>query len=270
MIKIAIIGVGNMGASLLGGLCQHGFSANHIWITDPYQEKLSALQKTYHVNIAPDNHEAAANANVIILAVKPQIMHDVCKEIAASLTKNTLIISIAAGITLANLTSWLGNDVAIVRVMPNTAALIGASASALCANGKITKEQQQTATNILQAVGTAIWLDKESDIDTVTALSGSGPAYFYLMIESLENAACQLGLTKDIAHQLAVQTAYGAARMASEMQDDIITLRHKVTSPGGTTEKAIQVLEENNIRNIFLAALTAAKKRSQELAKKTE
>lgn len=265
--RITIIGAGNMGASLLGGLIQNGFSADQLAITDTDQHKLLELQQRYHVHTNTDNNTAIKNAACVILAIKPQVLASVLHPLASQITTaKPLLISIAAGITIATIEHCLNNKAAIVRAMPNTPALIGMGASALCANAMITHSQKELATKIFQAVGKVVWLDEERKLDIVTALSGSGPAYFFLIMEIMEKTAVDLGLDAETAHELTIQTALGAAKMAEQSHKDLATLGKNVTSPGGTTERALCVLEAKEIRAIFTEALTAAAERSKELA----
>lgn len=264
---IAMIGTGNMGSSLIGGLIKNGHPADKIIATDPSDEKLQHMQETFGIQVTKDNHAAAAIADVIIFAVKPQVfglvaapLHDLMQH------RKPLVMSIAAGVRAESIEQWLGGHAAVVRVMPNTPALIGVGASALYANKYATDDQRNIAESIMRAVGIAVWVDDEKQMDTVTALSGSGPAYFFLILEALQNAAVDLGLPAATAQLLAQQTALGAALMAIDSTHTPAELRQHVTSPGGTTEKAVNVLEEKNIRGIFKQALTAAKLRSEELA----
>lgn len=264
---IAIIGAGNMGSSLLGGLIASGHPAHQLWACDTNAEKLTALHQQWGVNTTTDNKEAAKAADILVLAIKPQLLKEVMTELTPIIqTRKPLILSIAAGIRESSIHDWLGASIAIVRAMPNTPALIRSGATALWANPYVSHEQQNMAESIMRSVGITIWLSDESLMDTVTALSGSGPAYFFLMMESLQQAAEQLGLSNETARLLTLQTALGAARMAIESGKPLDELRQNVTSPGGTTEKAISVLEENNIRGIYQRALSAAKTRSEELA----
>jgi pyrroline-5-carboxylate reductase len=264
---IAIIGGGNMGASLLGGLIADGYPIDHLWVSDPMQEKLTQLKQQFHVNTTTNNAEAVQAATTIIFAVKPQHLATTATDLASVVqTHKPLVISIAAGIRETSLQHWLGGNIAIVRSMPNTPALIGSGASALYANSHVSAEQRNIAESILRAVGLTVWLQDEKLMDVVTALSGSGPAYFFLVMEILQKAAEQLGLPTDIARLLTLQTAFGAARMALESEHTLSELRQHVTSPGGTTEKALNVLEDKDIRHIFTEALKAANHRSEELA----
>ncbi|EKD70154.1 MAG: Pyrroline-5-carboxylate reductase [uncultured bacterium] len=265
---IAIIGAGNMGSSLIGGLIQHGFESDNIIATDPSKEKLEHLVDTFQVKTTTDNADAVKIADVVIFAIKPQLFAKVAVPLAKDIQhKKPLIISIAAGIRVDSIQTWLGGNVAIVRAMPNTPALIGCGATAIFANHYVSSSQKKLAQSILESVGIVVTIDDESQIDAVTALSGSGPAYFFLVMEAMQQAAVEMGLSADIAHQLTLQTSLGAARMAIEKHDSLQQLRKNVTSPGGTTEKALFILEENNLRGIFKKALLAAKSRSEELAK---
>jgi pyrroline-5-carboxylate reductase len=265
---IAIIGAGNMGASLLGGLIGQHYSPEKIAISDSDIEKLNALKKQFNVQVSTDNSVIIKKADSIIFAVKPQIFTQVASSLAANIQqRKPLIISVAAGITESSIQQCLGGEVPIVRCMPNIPALIGCGASALFANQYVSQQQKDIAQTILQAVGMIVWLDDEELLNAVTALSGSGPAYFFLIMEALQQAGEKLGLTPEVARLLTLQTAFGAASMALKSQKNIIELRDSVTSPGGTTAAALQVLEKYNIREIMLDAASAAKKRSEELAK---
>lgn len=264
---IAIIGAGNMGSSLIGGLIQHGHSPNNLIATDQSHERLAELATTFNIRTATDNQTAAEIADVIIFAIKPQVFSAVATPLCKTVQhKKPLIISIAAGVRESSIQKWLGGELAIVRAMPNTPALIGCGATGMFANKQVSMEQLELAKSILEAVGIVVTVDSESLIDTVTAVSGSGPAYFFLVMEAMQHAAEELGLPKEVAKQLTLQTGLGAARMAIESKDSLQQLRKNVTSPGGTTEKALSVLEQNNLRDIFKQALHAAKIRSEELA----
>ncbi|HSW71555.1 MAG TPA: pyrroline-5-carboxylate reductase [Gammaproteobacteria bacterium] len=264
---IAVIGVGNMGSSLISGLINQRYPAEHLWASDPSEEKLQFLQKQFAISVTPDNEKAIQHAETIIFAVKPQILKNLALALAPLIqSKKPLIISIAAGIREKNLQKWLGGEIAIVRSMPNTPSLIGCGAAALYANGFTSPTQRKLAEAILRCVGLTVWLEDEKQLDAVTALSGSGPAYFFLMIEALQQAGQNLGLAEDTARLLALQTAYGAARLAIESQEDVVKLRQHVTSPGGTTEQALKILEKGKFRELIAQALDAAKKRSEELA----
>jgi pyrroline-5-carboxylate reductase len=264
---IAVIGAGNMGSNLIGGLIRNGHPKEKLWASDTNEEKLAHVQQQFEISATSDNVKAVLAAEVIIFAIKPAFFASVLRDLAPHLqTRQRLLISIAAGIRESSIQHWLGGSQAIVRAMPNTPAMIGCGATALFANALVTSEQRSLAESILRAVGVTVWISDEHLMDTVTALSGSGPAYFFLMMESLQEAAEQLGLPTETARLLTLQTAMGAARMAIESGTSLVELRRHVTSPGGTTEKAVGVLEENNIRDLFRKALQAAKLRSEELA----
>jgi pyrroline-5-carboxylate reductase len=266
---ITFIGAGNMGHSLIAGLIADGYPANQIWATDSNPEKLAELRAHFAINTTPDNHIAASHADAVLFAVKPQILKTVVTELAPTLQqKKCLVISIAAGIHETNLCHWLPEKTAIVTCMPNSPALIRAGATALYANSHVSTTQKNLAESILRAVGITVWLTNENQLDIVTALSGSGPAYFFRVIEAMEAAAAELGLPADLAHLLTVQTALGAARMALESSESPATLRQRVTSPGGTTERALEILESGNITKLFSAAIHGAQQRAKELAEK--
>lgn len=267
---IVVIGAGNMGGSLIGGLVKCGFDPKTITAIDPSNDKLDHLNQRYGIHAATDASQALLHASVVILAVKPQVVKSIVKQHAQTFaTKKPLILSIAAGIRIATITEALKTTVPIVRAMPNTPALIGYGATGLYANVEVTPSQRQLAEDIFQAVGIVAWVDQEEAIDSITALSGSGPAYFFLMMESLEKAAVQLGLSQTLAKRFIIQTCLGAAQMAQVAPIDIADLRKQVTSPGGTTEAAISVLTEGGVGNLFKKALQAAKLRACELASKS-
>jgi pyrroline-5-carboxylate reductase len=264
---LAFIGGGHMATSLIGGLLADGRNPQSIWVADPERNKLDGLHSRFGVNTTPDNLQAAQAADVVILAVKPQQLKTVAGALKAVVTPTRpLWVTIAAGIRIVDLERWLGGSAPIVRAMPNTPALVQAGATALFANPRVSTGQQQTAESVLRAVGVTLWLEDENLMEVVTALSGSGPAYFFLVMEALENAATELGLEPNTARLLTLETAFGAAKMALESEEDSISLRQRVTSPGGTTERAIAALEKANIREIFANALRVARDRSHELA----
>lgn len=264
---ICFIGAGNMAQSLIGGLLASGYSKAHIIATDPTSAQRDQITQTFGIHCFADNNEAISKADIVVLAVKPQILRSVCKEIQASVqAKSCLIISVAAGIRSQDINRWLGAEVSIVRTMPNTPALIQTGATGLFANPFVSAEQKSQAEHILRAAGITIWVDNEQQLDVVTALSGSGPAYYFLFMEAMEEAAQKMGLDAKTAHLLTMQTALGAAKMVMESQQDCATLRKNVTSPNGTTEKAIQKFEESNLRQTVEAAMLCAQNRAKELA----
>lgn len=266
-LEIAFIGGGNMATSLIAGLLADGHPPERLWVSDPDSAKLAHLSARYGVNTRADNNAILEHAGVVVLAVKPQILEQVVRGLAPQwFQRQPLLISIAAGIREQSIEHWLGGRPALVRAMPNTPAMIQAGATALHANQRVTKAQKDVAERILRAVGLTLWVENEELMDGVTALSGSGPAYFFLIMEALEQAGTELGLSGETARLLTLQTALGAARMAMESPDPPAVLRHKVTSPGGTTERAIAVLEQGQLGDLFQQALTAARDRSRELS----
>ena len=263
---LSFIGGGNMARSLVGGLIADHWPVDRIHVTDPSADALTRLA-ALGVGTGSDNTAAVAAADVVVLAVKPQTMAAVARELAGPVqARRPLVISIAAGIRTAALGRWLGGDVALVRCMPNTPALVQGGATALFANTQVTAAQRDVAETVLRTVGLTLWLDDEEQMDAVTALSGSGPAYFFLVIEALQAAGERLGLPPDSARLLTLQTAFGAAKMALGSDADAATLRRHVTSPGGTTERALQTLETGGIRDLLGQAVEAARDRSRELA----
>ena len=262
---IVFIGGGNMAVSLIGGLLEKGFPASKLSVCEPVAETRQRLEKDFGITSSPDN-AIAGKADVVVLAVKPQIMPLVATELAPVVAHQPLIISIAAGITVAALKNWLGSNTPLVRCMPNTPALVQQGATGLFASPEVSPEQRALAESIISAVGTAIWFDTELDIDRVTALSGSGPAYFFLVMEAMENAGVKLGLDRDIARELTIQTALGAAAMASQGDIEPAELRRRVTSPGGTTQSAIKAFTDGGLAELFEEAMQAAFQRSIEMA----
>jgi len=265
--RLAFIGAGNMARSLIGGLVADGWDPACISVSDPDTGQLSALSSRFQVNTDSNNHTVTENAEVVVLAVKPQLIRDVALDLADLIQKQQpLLISIAAGIRATDLQRWLGGSCALVRCMPNTPALVQSGATALWRNENVTDERKDLAETILRAVGLALWVESEDLMDAVTALSGSGPAYFLLVMEALQEAGQALGLPEKTAKLLCLQTAFGAAKMALESSEDAAILRQRVTSPGGTTEKALEILENGGLRALFSDALNAARDRSRELA----
>ncbi len=266
--RIAFIGAGNMASSIIGGLVNKDFSPQSIIASDPCAQSLNKLKQVAPVSTTDDNHQAIAGADVVVLAVKPQVMKPILEALASGAQQHKpLIISIAASIEIQSMDTWLGGDMPIVRCMPNTPALVQTGATALFANGNVSAEQRALANQILRAVGIALWVDDEATLDTVTAVSGSGPAYFFLLMEAMQSAGEDMGLSADAARQLTLQTALGAAQMAISSDVDTAELRRRVTSPGGTTEQAIKVFEDQGMRDIVNQALTACRDRSESLAK---
>jgi len=261
---IAFIGGGNMARALIGGLRAAGERAS-IVVADPMPDR-AALSALDRVELAPDNAAAVRGAAVIVLAVKPQVMREACASIAAVVAaERPLVISVAAGIRTSDLDAWLGGGARIVRCMPNTPALVGAGATGCCANAAVDAASLARAERILASVGTVERIEDEDLMDAVTALSGSGPAYFLLLVEHLESAAAELGLPRASARRLALQTGLGAMQLALAEGVDPAELRRRVTSPGGTTAAALASFESGGFERLVRAALTAARDRGREL-----
>ena len=265
---IGFIGGGNMATSLMSGLIASGHSPQQIWVSDTVSATLQSHRDHLKVNVSTDNDKIVQEVDVVVLAVKPQTLRDVALQIAPAIRqKKSLVVSIAAGISQTSLALWLGSDAAIVRCMPNTPALVLTGATALHANTNVTEEQKDLAENILRAVGLSLWVDDEHQLDAVTAVSGSGPAYFFLMMEAMEKAAIDMGLNEHTARLLVQQTALGAAKIALESAESPAQLRERVTSPGGTTQKAIETFQQNGFIELVSKALLAARDRSIEMSK---
>lgn len=265
---IAFIGAGNMASSIIGGLVESGHPASHISAADPYPPSLEKLANIAPVNICQSNADAVANAEVVILAVKPQVMAEAADSIASGIQNNGAVtISIAAGVTISSMQARLGKRAAIVRCMPNTPALLGCGASALFANNQASNQQREHALSILSAVGLATWVPSEQALDAVTALSGSGPAYFFLFMEAMIQEGVNLGLDRETASLLTMQTALGASRMAQENDLELDELRRRVTSPGGTTERAVESFQQSKLETVVAKAMQAAADRAAEMAR---
>ena len=266
MTRIAFIGGGNMARSLIGGLLKTGIAAGSITVAEPRAEARQELGREFGIACYGENRLAAAEADVLVLAVKPQIMPALHAELQDTLARQRpMLISIAAGVRIDQLERWFG-ALPIVRCMPNTPALIGAGATGLCANRRVSPEQRAQAQHILDAVGLTQWVNDEALMDTVTALSGSGPAYFFAMVEALENAAFAQGLSREAARALAAQTCLGAGRMLVESGEDPGVLRQRVTSPNGTTQAALESLAADHFAQLLARAVAAATRRGGELA----
>ena len=256
-----------MASSLIGGLIADGWNPASIRVSDTDKLQLDRLLQRFPITATTDNNHAVEGADVVVLAVKPQAMQGVAQALADAISNvQPLVISIAAGISESTLRHWLGEKTAIVRTMPNTPAMVQSGATGMFANRNVKDEQRSIAESILRAVGIVIWVDDEAMMDAVTALSGSGPAYIFLFIEALQTAGQELGLSRETAYLLALQTAFGAAKMALESEEDATMLRQRVTSPGGTTERAINTFLEGGLNDIVSNALHAAAERSRELA----
>jgi pyrroline-5-carboxylate reductase len=265
--NITFIGGGNMASALIGGMISNGWRASTIRVAEPISEQHARIKAiSTEIEVLLDNQAAIEGAEIVVLAVKPQVLREVCASLRGQISEQQLVISIAAGIRSTDIGRWLGSEPSIVRCMPNTPSLVQSGATGLYANPRTSAEQRNLAETILRSVGTTLWVVEEQQIDAVTAVSGSGPAYFFLVIEAIEAAGIKLGLSEEQARLLSLETAFGAAKLALESEEDAATLRKRVTSPGGTTEAAISVLEANRLQDIFAEALTAAQNRATELA----
>ena len=265
---VLFIGAGNMAQSLISGLVASGFERSHIGISDHHPANLQRFANQFEgIQTHSSNLKASLSADILVLCVKPQDMRPLAVELQAVFReRNPLLISIAAGIHTEHLEQWLDTRTAIVRAMPNTPALLGAGATGLYANSRVSEEQKSLAESLLRAVGITVWMNHEHDLDVVTALSGSGPAYFFLMMEALQQCAEKLGLSSSTARLLTLQTALGAARMALESDITLEELRKKVASKGGATERALSTLEDGGFRALIQSALQSAKERSIEIS----
>ncbi len=263
--NIGFIGAGNMATSLISGLINKGWQATSIWASDP-SDVCRANASQLGVNVNEDNIATANECDVIVIAVKPQVLKQVVAPLKAALTgSNKVVISIAAGIDLRSLQAWLG-EVAIVRCMPNTPALLSLGATGLYANTATSSEQKALAEDILNAVGISLWVDNEAALDAVTAVSGSGPAYYFLLMEAMQQVGIEMGLSSEASKLLTLQTALGAAQMALESDVDVAELRRRVTSPAGTTEQAVNTFEQGGLRELVKQAMENCAKRADEMA----
>jgi len=264
---ILFVGGGNMATSLISGLRSADCPGERITVVEPDENKRTTLNQSFGVNTTAAASADDLAADVLVLAVKPQVLRDVTQDLAPMLGDHRpLVISIAAGLPLTALREWLGTDLAYVRCMPNTPALIGAGATGLYADDSVDSAQRELAESILASAGMTAWVDTEAQLDAVTATSGSGPAYFFAFMEAMQAGAMKLGLDNDTARQLVLHTALGAARMAIESGDDPSTLRENVTSPGGTTEQALNQLRDGDLEALVGRAMTAAAERAATLA----
>lgn len=267
-IRIRFVGAGNMAASLMGGLISKGITASQITASDPGQNQRDYIEKQFQIQTFDDNNAHFGMPDMVIIAVKPQIMKQVLADVADNIQHtHPLVISVAAGITTDQIAQWLGLDLPIVRAMPNTPALIGQGAIGMYANQLVTKEQLQMTEQVMDAVGTSIWVTEEGNIDAVTALSGSGPAYFFMFMQYLQQAGQKLGLSETNAALLAKKTAIGSALLAERSPESLQQLKDRVTSPNGTTAAALDSFEASHIEQVIEQALTAANNRSISLSK---
>lgn len=265
--KVGFVGGGNMASSLIGGLIEDGYPRDSLRASEPDAARREALSKKLNVRVDNGNAELTQWADVLVLAVKPQQLRGVLRDLSGTLAaRRPLVISIAAGVATADIQRWAQTEIPLIRVMPNTPALVKTGMSVLFAGNAVQAKQRDQADAILSAVGETLWVDHEDAMDAATAVSGSGPAYFFLMMEALEKAGQALGLEPATARKLTLQTALGAARMVLESEDSPAELRKRVTSPGGTTERALAILQAGDFRNLIGEAVAAAAQRAGEIA----
>ena len=264
---LTVLGGGNMGRALIGGMLRRGTRPEHITVGESVEAARNALSADFGVQCTADNAAAVERASIVVVAVKPQVAGAVLTPLQPIFQRSRpLVISIAAGIRLAALETWCGADVPVVRAMPNRPALVGAGATGLFAPASVSSAQREVAERVMQAVGEVIWVTAEDDLDVVTALSGSGPAYFFLLAELLTQGAIDLGLEPSAARRLAIATLHGAGQLAHAGDGDLARMRAEVTSKGGTTEAAVKAFEAADLRGIVARALEAATRRGRELA----
>jgi pyrroline-5-carboxylate reductase len=266
--SLTFIGGGNLTSSLVAGILANGYPANLITISSTNVEKLAVLAKTQGVNTSTNNITAVANADIVILAVKPKDIKNVCLQIGAALRPHApLVISVASGVTMLQIEQWLDFKAAIVRAMPNTPSQVLQGVTGLCANEYVSNEQRARAEALFKAVSLTTWFTKEDLLHAVTALSGSGTAYHLLIIEAMAEAGIELGLSPDVAKLLSIHTGLGAAKLAASTDLSLKELRDQVTSPNGTTAQALRVMEAEDIRGLMRRAMIAAYERSIEMSK---
>lgn len=263
---IGFIGAGNMAYALIKGLLNNGFDASQINISDPNEELLRNRESELKVTTYSDNALLLSNSDVIFFAVKPQVLSNVCLELKGIVKSKHLFVSIVAGIRSSDINRWLGGNFSLIRTMPNTPALFQSGVTGLFANEVVDNEQKLLVSSILSSVGECFWVNEEKLIDAITAISGSGPAYFFLLMESMKQAGMALGLDEETANSLSIQTAYGASLMANKTGKDSRTLRSEVTSPNGTTQSAIESFQDQNFEGIVANATRAAYDRARELS----
>ena len=263
---IGFIGAGNMAYALIKGLLNNGFDANQINISDPNEELLQSRESELEVTTYSDNTSLLSNSDIIFFSVKPQVLSSVCLELKGVVKSKHLFVSIVAGIRSSDINRWLGGNFALIRTMPNTPALFQTGVTGLFANELVNNEQKSLVSSILSSVGECFWVDEEKLIDAITAISGSGPAYFFLLMQSMTQAGMALGLDEETANSLSIQTAYGASLMANKTGKDSRTLRAEVTSPNGTTQSAIESFQDQNFEGIVANATRAAYDRARELS----
>lgn len=270
-IETTFIGGGNMARSLVGGLLARGGAPGSIHVSEPFAPLREALARDFSIDVHADNADAARRGAVWVFATKPQVLRGVAESLAPiAQAQRPLVISIAAGVTSTQLERWLGGNLPVVRAMPNTPALLGAGATGLYANAQVTADQHALAESLMAATGLTAWIHDESQMDAVTGLSGSGPAYVFLLAEAMQAAGEAQGLDADTSRTLALQTILGAARMLAESGEPAAVLRQRVTSPGGTTQAALDAFEAGGFRELVATAIAAATRRGAELSAANE
>lgn len=267
MSSIVFIGGGNMASCIIGGMVAEGFEPSDITVSVPTQSSRDRLAAEFGILVTDNNRSAVANADVVVLAVKPQIFQSVAEDLATAIPTKAVVVSVAAGISIESMHTWLGDSIAIVRAMPNTPALVGTGATGLYANQATDASQQEIVRSMFEAVGYCCWVDTEAQINAVIAVSGSGPAYFFRILEIMQSVGQELGLSENVARQLASQTALGAAQMAKSSDLSPAQLRKQVTSPGGTTEHALSSFQQDNLDAIFRKAMKSAVTRAEQMSK---
>ena len=263
---IGFIGAGNMAYALIKGLLSDSFEAKNINVSDANPELLEKRSSELGVTVQPDNVSLLTNSDIVVFAVKPQVLSVVCHELKNKASSDQLFVSIVAGIKSKDINRWLGGDFALVRTMPNTPALFQSGVTGLYANELVNEIQKESVNLLLSAGGECFWVNEENLLDAITAISGSGPAYFFLMMQSMKQAAMALGLDEDTADALSIKTSLGASIMATNSGKDSRTLRAEVTSPNGTTQSAIETFQDQNFEGIVAAATRAAYNRARELS----
>ena len=263
-MRITFVGGGNMASALIGGLLNNGFQTSQIAVIEREEEGRSRLEELFHIRCFATPSEEPLTCDALVLAVKPQQMRDACQPLQG-LLKQQLVISVAAGLRLSVLSRWLGGYDRLIRAMPNTPALIGAGLTGLYALPSVSEAERLGAERIVQAVGRSLWVSSEEQIDALTAISGSGPAYVFLFIEALQQAATEFGFSAKQARQLSIETVLGSARLASLSEEPVSVLRERVTSKGGTTEAALRIMTKRKLKEIIIAGTQAAKERGAEI-----
>ncbi len=263
---IGFIGAGNMGYALAKGLLDSGYPVKNVKISDKNEDVLNERSKKLGVDVFINNKDLVKVSDVIVLSVKPQALFEVCVDLKKSMNPNLLVISIAAGVRINDINRWLGGEFALVRAMPNTPALMQQGVTGIFANKLVSEEQKSIVSTVLLTVGQCFWVNEEDLIDAITAISGSGPAYFFLLMQSITQAAIALGLDEETANSLSIQTSYGASMMATKINKDPKILRRNVTSPNGTTQAAIEYFQDQNFEGIVASATRAAYERAREIS----